>query len=297
MNTRINSLAVLLTLAVSVATGQTKSANTTVVFRDTVKIFGPNGANDHNAPPALQVFGGQGGAGVNNNPGNGGGIAFTAGGGGSGLPFGATGGGIVLKGGAGGDSSQGAGEGGSIKLIAGTAGSSSEDNNAGGSIILQAGEGTCSGVVGPCPPGNIILELPQTTSGRAKVGVGTSFPSNTLEVVAGGTTLADAWTTRSSRRFKTNIQPLLGALEKVEQLQGVSYQRRVDGQREIGVVAEDVDLVVPEVVSHDPNTNEVQGVDYARLAALLIEAVKSQQAELRELKARVEQLTANSIKQ
>ena len=297
MKTRINSLAVLLTLAVSLAAGQTKSANTTVVFRDTVKIFGPNGANDHNAPPALQVVGGQGGAGVNINPGNGGGIALTAGDGGSGLPFGATGGGIVLKAGAGGDSSQGAGEGGSIKLIAGKAGSSSEDNNAGGSIILQAGEGACSGAVGPCPPGNIILELPQTNSGRAKVGVGTSSPSNTLEVVAGGTTLADAWTTRSSRRFKTNIQPLLGALEKVEQLQGVSYQRRTDGQREIGVVAEDVDLVVPEVVSRDPNTNEVQGVDYARLAALLIEAVKSQQAELRELKAQVEQLTANSIKQ
>ena len=297
MKTRINSLAVLLTLAVSLAAGQTKSANPTVVIRDTVKIFGPNGANDHNAPPALQVFGGQGGAGVNINPGNGGGIAFTAGDGGSGLPFGATGGGIVLQAGAGGDSSQGAGEGGSIKLIAGKAGSSSEDDNAGGSIILQAGEGTCSGAVGPCPPGNIILELPQTSSGRANVGVGTNSPNNTLEVVAGGTTLADAWTTRSSRRFKTNIQPLLGALEKVEHLQGVSYQSRADGQREIGVVAEDVDLVVPEVVSRDPNTNQVQGVDYARLAALLIEAVKSQQAELRELKAQVEQLTTNSIKQ
>lgn len=41
---------------------------------------------------------------------------------------------------------------------------------------------------------------------------------------------------------------------------------------------------MPEVVSRDPRTNEVQGVDYARLAALLIEAVKSQQVEIRELK-------------
>ena len=43
-----------------------------------------------------------------------------------------------------------------------------------------------------------------------------------------GTTLADAWTTRSSRRFKSDIQPLEGVLEKVEQLQGVSYQRKSD---------------------------------------------------------------------
>jgi len=125
-----------------------------------------------------------------------------------------------------------------------------------------------------------------------QMGVGTQTPGNTLEVVAGGTTLADAWTTRSSRQFKTNIQPLEGALEKVEQLQGVSYERKTDGKHEIGVVAEDVDQVVPEVVSHDPKTHEAQGVDYSRLAALLIEAVKSQQTEIQSQRAEIEQLRA-----
>jgi len=118
-------------------------------------------------------------------------------------------------------------------------------------------------------------------------------PANTLEVKIGGTTLADAWSTRSSLRFKTNIHPLQGALEKIEQLQGVSYDRRDDGRHEIGVVAEDVAQVVPEVVSRDPETREVQGVDYSRLAALLIEAVKSQQAEIQELKVQIEQLRSN----
>jgi hypothetical protein len=135
-----------------------------------------------------------------------------------------------------------------------------------------------------------LILLPGTTSG---VGIGTTSPAHTLEVVAGGTTLADAWTVRSSRRFKTNIQPLEGALEKVEQLQGVSYERKSDGKHEIGVIAEDVDQIVPEVVSRSPKTKEVQGVDYARLAALLIEAVKSQQAEIQELKAQIGQLTSN----
>jgi hypothetical protein len=106
-------------------------------------------------------------------------------------------------------------------------------------------------------------------------------------------TLADSWITRSSRRFKTNIHPLAGALETIEQLQGVSYERKADGKHEIGVIAEDVDNVVPELVARDPETKEVQGVDYSRLSALLIEAVKTQQAEIQELKAQVRQLASD----
>ena len=136
-------------------------------------------------------------------------------------------------------------------------------------------------------PGNVIL-----APTRGKVGIRTATPTATLDVGAGGTTLADAWITRSARRFKTNIQPLERALEKIEQLQGVSYERKVDGRHEIGVVAEDVDQVVPEVVSRDPKTRQVQGVDYSKLAALLIEAVKSQQVELQSQKAEIQQLKA-----
>jgi hypothetical protein len=83
---------------------------------------------------------------------------------------------------------------------------------------------------------------------------------------------------------------MLGALDKVKQLQGVSYDRKSDGKPEIGVVAEDVAQIVPEIVSRDPKTNEVQGVDYSRLTALLLEAVKSQQAEIDQLKEQLQQL-------
>ena len=47
-------------------------------------------------------------------------------------------------------------------------------------------------------------------------------------------------------------------------------------------------------MSRDPNTNVLQGVDYSRLTALLIESVKSQQAEIQHLKAQIEQLTSNN---
>jgi hypothetical protein len=158
----------------------------------------------------------------------------------------------------------------------------------GGSITVQPGAGG-RGLTKSGQTGNILLA---PTGGD--VGIGVSNPAHTLEVKIGGTTLADAWVTRSSRSLKSNIRPLQGSLEKIERLQGVSYERRGDGKRQIGVVAEDVDKVVPEIVAHDPETREVQGVDYSRLAALLIEAVKSQQAEIALLRAQVEQLRSDA---
>ncbi len=93
----------------------------------------------------------------------------------------------------------------------------------------------------------------------------------------------------SSRRWKTNINTLRGALDKVEQLRGVSYDRKDSGKHEIGVIAEEVGAVVPEVVSWDKNGTDALGVDYAHLTALLIEATKEQQSLIREQK---EQITA-----
>jgi len=137
------------------------------------------------------------------------------------------------------------------------------------------------------------LVLGGTGAYAVKVGIGTTTPSNVFTIAQGaGAAIADGWSTYSSRRFKTNIQPLAGALQKITQMQGVSYERKSDGKQEIGVVAEDIDRVLPEVVSRDPKTNEIQGVDYARLSALLIEAVKAQQIEIDQLKAQVLQLAS-----
>jgi Chaperone of endosialidase len=132
------------------------------------------------------------------------------------------------------------------------------------------------------------LVLGGTGAYAVKVGIGTTTPSNVFTIAQGaGSAIADDWSTYSSRRFKTNIQPLAGALQKVTQMQGVSYERKSDGKQEIGVVAEDINRVLPEVVSRDPKTNEIQGVDYSRLSALLIEAIKAQQIEIDQLKAQI----------
>ena len=92
---------------------------------------------------------------------------------------------------------------------------------------------------------------------------------------------ADGWTTYSSRRWKTNIQTLPDALGKVERLRGVSYTKKETGKNEIGVIAEEVGAVVPEIVTWESNGKDAQSVDYSRLTALLIEATKQQQAMIR----------------
>ena len=55
----------------------------------------------------------------------------------------------------------------------------------------------------------------------------------------------------SARRFKENIEPLKGSLERVQQLQGVSFNRVGDSDRKIGFIAEDVAEVYPELVEYN----------------------------------------------
>ena len=105
------------------------------------------------------------------------------------------------------------------------------------------------------------------------------------DVIAFSTTVSDA-------RLKDDVQTIENATEKVNQLRGVSYtwnEGSRKGQREIGVIAQEVQEVVPEVV-HEKKLPFVgdgtyKTVDYEKLVALLIESNK-------ELTARVEQLEA-----
>jgi hypothetical protein len=122
------------------------------------------------------------------------------------------------------------------------------------------------------------LVLGGTGEFAVKVGIGTATPANTFTIAQGaGTAISDGWSTYSSRRWKTNIHTLDGALEKVLKLRGVSYDLKGTDQHQIGVVAEEVGVIVPEVVTWSDDGKKAEGVDYSRLTALLIEATKQQQ--------------------
>ncbi len=121
-----------------------------------------------------------------------------------------------------------------------------------------------------------------TGTPQAYVGIGTSAPSYILTIGQGlGAAVADGWAVYSSRRWKTNIKTLPDALAKVQKLRGVSYDLKANGKHEIGVIAEEVGAVVPEIVNWEENGKDARSVDYSRLTALLIEATKQQQSMIR----------------
>ncbi len=129
-------------------------------------------------------------------------------------------------------------------------------------------------------------ELVGITS-AGNVGIGVASPSNILAVQQSSTTdpIADAWTTYSSRRWKTKIHSIRDALALVERLRGVRFHWKANGKHDLGLIAEEVEKVLPGLVSHDRN-GRARGLDYARLVPVLIEAMKEQQAELVALRHR-----------
>ena len=80
---------------------------------------------------------------------------------------------------------------------------------------------------------------------------------------------------------QTNIQALTGALGIVDRLHGVSFDWKRDGKHDIGLIAEDVAEVLPEAIVCDETGKSAKGVDYSRLIAILIEAVKEQQVQIK----------------
>lgn len=89
----------------------------------------------------------------------------------------------------------------------------------------------------------------------------------------------------STINIKTNVETLDGALDKVEKMRGVSYNRKDNHKKEIGFIAEEVDEVYPEFVEYDEQGSPV-GLHYARLTAVLLQSVKELSSRIKELEKR-----------
>ncbi len=104
---------------------------------------------------------------------------------------------------------------------------------------------------------------------------------------ANGTVGASAFFYTSDATFKDNIATLSGALSKVLQLRGVSYNWKDGGRSDIGLIAQEVKKVYPEVVT---GKEGAMAVDYGHLVGALVEAIKAQQTQIDALRAEVDQL-------
>ena len=119
-------------------------------------------------------------------------------------------------------------------------------------------------------------------------GVASSSTSTGTLVVTGGvgvsgqvtaTTLVET----SSIAFKENVNPIENALDLVMQLMGVTYDRKDNKEHEAGLIAEQVYKIIPDLVSLDKD-GKPHGIKYTKLTAYLLEAIKSLNKEVTELK-------------
>ena len=96
----------------------------------------------------------------------------------------------------------------------------------------------------------------------------------------------------SSIRWKSDVRTIDGALDKVGSLRGVYFKWDAEhgGDEDMGMIAEEVGQVVPEIVSYEENGIDATGMDYSKMSALLIEAVKELKAENEQLRNRIEAL-------
>ncbi|MBD3299312.1 MAG: hypothetical protein GF341_11695 [candidate division Zixibacteria bacterium] len=129
---------------------------------------------------------------------------------------------------------------------------------------------------------------------NGNVGIGTTSPSNRITLPnsasSSGRGLANRWDTYSSRRWKHDIETIDNAVETVEHLRGVTFKWNENDANDLGLIAEEVGDVLPEVVQYEDNGVDAQSVDYARLVAVLIEAVKEQQQQIDRLESEMEQM-------
>jgi len=106
-----------------------------------------------------------------------------------------------------------------------------------------------------------------------------------MSVDTSGTVSASNFNTTSDATLKTNVETLTGSLDAVKSLRGVSFDWLENGNSEVGVIAQEVEDVLPDVVS--TNDQGIKSVKYGNMVALLIEAIKEQQAQIDELKAQL----------
>lgn len=143
---------------------------------------------------------------------------------------------------------------------------------------------------------NITGNAATATSATSATSATTASNANSLGGVAAagyallsgatfsGNVNAPAFFYTSDARMKEDVTTLMNALHTVSQLRGVSYILKTNNEVNVGLIAQEVERVLPQVVSEDP-VNGMKMVAYGNLVGVLIEAVK-------ELKARVEDLEA-----
>jgi len=120
--------------------------------------------------------------------------------------------------------------------------------------------------------------------GSGNLGIGTTNPTSKLHVIGDvritGVITCTNINSTSDISLKTNIKIIEDPLEKVMQINGVSFDWKENQKPSIGVIAQELEKVLPELVTQ----GDIKSVNYNGLIGVLIEAIKEQQRQIDELK-------------
>jgi hypothetical protein len=116
---------------------------------------------------------------------------------------------------------------------------------------------------------------------------GSGITALTLDMSgAGAATFNNDVTAFSDKRLKTDIKNIDNALSKVMKMQGVYYKRNDvdDAKEQVGVLAQDMEEILPQVVLTADDEMKTKSVDYGKICSVLIEAIKDLKQQVDELK-------------
>ena len=117
-------------------------------------------------------------------------------------------------------------------------------------------------------------------------GIDPNGTSTFLNVNITGIATAADFNSSSDIKLKTNVQRISDPLDKIIRIEGVSFNWKKDNSPSIGVIANELEKVLPQLVTD----SDPKAVNYNGLIGVLIEAVKEQQSEIDSLKERISKL-------
>ena len=117
-----------------------------------------------------------------------------------------------------------------------------------------------------------------------EVNIGGNYTQTTYKMRVTGTVAATHFDSLSDLKLKTNVKQIQNPIDTVKKIDGVTFNWKEDNDPSMGVIAQNVEEILPEIVSGD----DVKSVNYSGLIGLLIETVKDQQKQIDELRGLID---------
>jgi hypothetical protein len=162
------------------------------------------------------------------------------------------------------------------------------DSTSNGALSIQVGSNRQEGVSGGLTAAATFTDTSQTLNyaGSGRLNTSSSGVSVTGSLTATTTISAVDFNSTSDKRLKSEIKSIEGSVDTVLKLVGKSY--KINEKSSFGVIAQEIEEVIPEAVSED--SKGYKSVNYNMIIPFLIESIKEQQEEISLLKRRLEEL-------